>query len=298
MTTSHVWRDYSQAELDRQYNSRGTVADATIYLREYADRTKAAKATLTCHQNISYGGKDGAANDETLDLYPAAQAGAPVMVYLHGGDWRALSKNDSGFAAPAFVASGVTFVALDFTLVPANTLPGMGAQVRRALLWLAKNIAAYGGDPARIHIAGHSSGANLVGQCLMTDWARDFGASADLVKSALMISGLGDLEPVRLSFRNQNLNLSPAVVAQVSLLHQQPHTYCPLLVAVGAIETEDYRRQSRDLSNYWRAQGNEALLMELQGRHHFDAVLEWADPASEVFRASRTLLNITKDKQP
>jgi arylformamidase len=287
MRDAFVWRGYGQAELDRQYNSRGTVPDPGIYLRDYTARTLAAKAALACHQGIAYGESAG----ETLDIYPAAQPGAPLMVFMHGGDWRALSKDDSGFAAPAFVASGVTFVALDFTLVPDNTLPGMGAQVRRALLWLAKNVATFGADPARIHIAGHSSGANLVGQCLMTDWAKDFDVDSELVKSAVMISGLVDLEPVRLSFRNQALNLTPEVVAQASLFHQEPHTHCPLLVAVGANETEDYLRQSRELADYWRAKGNPAELLELTGKHHFDAVLDWADPGSAVFRASRALMN-------
>ena len=281
-----VWRNYSQSELDRQYNSRGTVADVGVYLREYAALTAQAKAHLACHESLHYG--QGA--DEILDIYPASQAAAPVMVFLHGGDWRSLSKDDSGFAAPAFVESGAAFVVLDFTLVPHATLPQMGAQVRRALRWLAENVSAYGGDPGRIHIAGHSSGANLVGQCLMTDWKKEFAASADLIKSALMISGLGDLEPVRLSFRNQNLHLSPAVAAQVSLLKQTPGTHCPLLVAVGERETDDYRLQSQEVTYYWQAHGNNAELMVLPGRHHFDAVIEWADPASALFKASRALL--------
>lgn len=286
MSTAFVWRGYDQTGLDRQYNSRATVPDVQVYLREYTARTRAAKTSLTCIENLRYGERP----DEVLDLYPASPA-APVMVYCHGGDWRALSKDDSGFAAPAFVASNAMFVALDFSLVPATTLPAMGAQVRLALRWLFKNVSSYGGDPDRIHIAGHSSGANLVGQVLMTDWARDFGLASDLVKSAVMIGALGDLEPVRLSFRNQKLNLSPAVVAQTSLLRQRPVTRCPLLVAVGQNETDDYRRQSRELANYWRAQGNRAQLMELAGKHHFDAVLEWADPESEFFRASRALMN-------
>jgi arylformamidase len=281
-----VWRNYSQPELDRQYDSRGTVPDFGMYLRDYAVRTAQAKAHLVCHENLSY----GQGPDEILDIYPASQAAAPVMVFLHGGDWRTLSKNDSGFAAPAFVESGAVFVALDFTLVPQATLPQMGAQVRRALLWLEKNVANYGGDPDRIHIAGHSSGANLVGQCLMTDWKKEFAARADLIKSALMISGLGDLEPVRRSFRNHNLKLSQAVAAQVSLLKQTPGTHCPLLVAVGERETDDYRLQSRELSHYWQTHGNHAALMELQGRHHFDAVIEWADPSGAFFKASRALL--------
>lgn len=281
-----VWRNYSQPELDIQYNSRGTVPDFGIYLRDYAARTANAKANLVCHENLSY----GQCLEETLDIYPAAKANAPVMVFLHGGDWRSLSKDDSGFAAPAFVESGVIFIALDFTLVPQATLPQMGAQVRQALIWLQKNVADYGGDPDRIHIAGHSSGANLVGQCLMADWGKEFAARTSLIKSALMISGLGDLEPVRLSFRNQNLKLSQAVAAQVSLLKQTPGTHCPLLVAVGEQETEDYRRQSKEIRDYWQAHGNNAELMVLPGRHHFDAVIEWADPTSALFKASRALL--------
>jgi arylformamidase len=281
MSDPFIWRGYTQAALDIQYNSRGTVPDVSVYLADYAARTRQAKAQLRCLENLRYG--DGA--NELLDIYPATQPKAPVMVYLHGGDWRALSKEDSGFAAPAFVAKGAMFVVLDFTLVPHTTLPAMSAQVLRALLWLHKNVSAHGGDAQRIHIAGHSSGANLVGQLLMN-------ARAGLIKSAVFISGLGDLEPVRLSFRNEKLNLSADVAAQVSLLKHQPGRVCPLLVAVGQMETEDYRRQSRDVAGHWRAQGNESELFELPGRHHFDAVLEWGDPQSPLFRASCGLMGL------
>ncbi len=281
MSDALIWRGYNQAALDIQYNSRGTVPDVSLYLADYAARTSQAKAQLRCLENLRYG--DG--TNEALDIYPATQPNAPVMVYLHGGDWRALSKEDSGFAAPAFVAKGAMFVVLDFTLVPHTTLPAMGAQVLRALLWLQAHVASHGGDPQRIHIAGHSSGANLVGQLLMN-------APAGLIKSAVFISGLGDLEPVRLSFRNEKLNLSADLAAQVSLLKHQPGRVCPLLVAVGQNETEDYRRQSRDVADHWRAQGNDCEMFELPGRHHFDAVLEWASPQSTLFKASCGLMGL------
>jgi arylformamidase len=277
-----VWRGYSQEELDRQYNSRGTVDDVSVYLRRYADLTLEARESVRCIEGLQYGSDP----DETLDIYPAANSGAaaPVMVFLHGGDWRALSREDAGFAAPAFTAAGAIYVALNFSLVPAVSLPEMGAQVRRALLWLWQNVARYGGDPGRIHIAGHSSGANLVGQLLMTDWTKDTVAPANLIKSAVMISGLGDLEPVRLSFRNQALSLTPDAVEKASLLRQEPPAACPLLVLVGALETDDYRLQSAELADFWLARGNMARLLVLADRHHFDAVLEWADARSEAFR--------------
>ncbi|MCZ8254743.1 MAG: alpha/beta hydrolase [Polaromonas sp.] len=288
--TAAVWRGYNQAELDRQYNSRGTVPDVTVYLREYAERSAAAKASLACMENIAYGLGD----DDRLDLFPVpgARGLAPVLVFLHGGDWRALSKDDSAFAAPACVGAGAMFVALDFTLVPAATLPEMGAQVRRALHWLWLNVALHGGDPARIHIAGHSSGANLVGQVLMTDWQREFDAPADLVKSACFMSGLGDLEPVRLSFRNDKLGLTPEVVAEVSLLRRGAVVRCPLLVAVGGNETDDYLRQSSDVAKWWAARGEPAQLIAPAGRHHFDTVLEWADPESALFKAQLALMGL------
>ena len=110
-STTTVYRDFDQSELDRQYNSRGTVPDYTVYTRQYADRTREAKRELACIENISYG--EGA--EEKLDFYPATKPHAPVQVFLHGGDWRALSKDDSAFAAPAFVAAGAAFVAVNFS---------------------------------------------------------------------------------------------------------------------------------------------------------------------------------------
>ncbi|OFZ88799.1 MAG: hypothetical protein A2V78_09510 [Betaproteobacteria bacterium RBG_16_64_18] len=287
MNTAKVWRDFDQAELDRQYNSRGTVPDHMVYVRDYAERTRAAKASLAWSE-FAYG--EGPA--DRLDVYRALKPGAPVLVFLHGGDWRALSKEESGFGAQAFVAAGATLVAPDFSLVPDTNIPAMGAQVRRALAWLWQNIAGEGGDPARIFVAGHSSGANLVSQLLTCDWARDFRAPADLVKGAVFMSGLGDLEPVRLSFRNQWHKLDEAMVAEASLLRRKPATACPMILAYGEHETDDYKRQGREVEAYWAVQGNRTQFFELAGRNHFDAVLEWADPASALFRATLAMMEL------
>ena len=287
-----VWGSFNQAELDRQYNSRATVPDFTVYTRRYAELTAAAKAAGGCIENMRY----GTGTDETFDFYPAATAAAsaaaaPVMVFLHGGDWRALSKDDSGFAAPTFNAAGVAFIALNFSLVPAVTVPQMGAQVRRALDWISRNIGAHGGDPAQIHIAGHSSGANLVAQLLITDWAHEFDAPPDLINSATFISGLGDLEPVRRSFRNAHLKLKDEMVEAASLLRHAPRATCPLLVAFGANEMPEYQRQGQAVAAHWRRHGLPAEVFKLANRNHFDAVLEWAEPDSALFRANLAMIN-------
>ena len=306
-----VWGNFDQDELDRQYNSRATVPDFTVFTRQYAELTTAAKAAAkatadsnrACVENLRYGPGD----DETFDFYPAAtgdnaqgaaqraargatQEAAPVMVFLHGGDWRTLSKDDSGFAAPAFTAAGVHFIALNFSLVPTLTVPQMGGQVRDALAWIAKNIGTHGGDPKRIFIAGHSSGANLVAQLLITDWAEEFSLPPDLIKGATFISGLGDLEPVRLSFRNGQLKLNKAMVEAASLLNHAPRASCPLLVAFGANEMREYHRQGQAVAAHWRRHGLPVQTIKLAERNHFDAVLEWADPASALFQANLAMI--------
>ena len=288
--SSLVWGNFNQAELDRQYNSRATVPDFTVYTRRYAELTRAAKTTSACIENLRYG--SGA--DETFDFYPAARSAvggdAPVLVFLHGGDWRALSKDDSGFAAPAFNAAGVAFIALNFSMVPNLSIVQMGAQVRRALAWIGHHIRKHGGDPARIFIAGHSSGANLVAQLLVTNWAREFDAAPDLIKGATFMSGLGDLEPVRLSFRNTHLKLDDAMVEAASLLRHAPRATCPLLVAYGALEMPEYQRQGQRVAAHWRRHGLPVEVFKLANRNHFDAVLEWAEPAGALFRANLAMI--------
>lgn len=276
MSGAQVWRDYDQAGLDRQYDSRATVPDYTVYTRRYAELTRAAKSSLPVLEGLRYG--DGA--DETLDLYTPRAPGAPLMVFVHGGNWQTLSKADSGFGAPAFVGAGAAFAALEFSLVPRATLADMAAQVQRALLWLHAHAAEHGCDPNRIHIAGHSSGAQLVGQMLVADWG-----GRDVVKSTTFMSGLGDLEPVRRSFRNAALKLDDAAVARGSLVKRTPTVRCPLILAVGEHEREEYHRQSREVADFWSAQGNAVEHFTLAGRNHFDAVLEWADPSSALFAA-------------
>lgn len=281
-----VWRDYDQAGLDRQYNSRGTVPDVSVYVDDYRARTRAAKQAGPCIEDIAYG--PGA--DERLDVYPSDRANAPVLVFLHGGDWRALSKNDSGFAAPACRAAGVTLVVPDFTLVPHTTVPQMGAQLSRAIDWVHRHVASFQGNPDHIVIAGHSSGANLVSQLLCFDWTGPLAATGAAIKGAAMLSGLGELEPVRLSFRNQLLHLDAAMAAQASLMHNTPTVHCPLLVGAGANEMAEYRRQAHAITGYWRSHGRVATHLEVADRQHFDCVLEWADPGSPWFAATLALM--------
>lgn len=280
MSAGLVYRGYDQAGLDAQYNNQRTVPEFQALLARYRADTEHAKQRIPWEE-AAY----GPTASERLDLYRPRSRPAPVMVFVHGGAWRQLSKDDSGFAAPAWVEAGFLFVALDFALSPAVTLDEMVRQVRSAIAWLSNNVERFGGDPDRLHIAGHSSGAHLVSQCLVADWPREFDRPPDLIKSAAFVSGLGDLEPVRLSYRNAGLKLDEAAVARLSLVRREPTVRCPLVCAYASGDTDEFRRQTREVARYWRDRGLPAQLLELSGRNHFDGAYALAEPDHPLFRA-------------
>ena len=281
MSNGAVYRDYDQAALDAQYNNQLAAPLFRDHIQRYRELTNLAKSALICTENIAYG--KGA--HERLDIYRPLRSDAPVQVFIHGGAWQQMDKDDSGLAAPAFVGAGAMLVSLSFGRVPDVPVDTMVDQVRRAIAWLWQNVQGYGGDRENIFISGHSSGAHLVSQCLSADWAGQFGCPADVIKGAAFISGLGDLEPVRLSYRNELLKLDERAVQRLSLIHQQPTVKCPLLAAYASGDTAEFRRQTREVGEYWRRQHLDAQIIEITGRGHYDIALDLADPQSELFRA-------------
>lgn len=281
-----VYRDYDQAGLDAQYNNQQTVDNFRGYIDRYRALSDEAKRTLACTTGLRY----GPSSDETLDIYGPPDGRLPVLVFLHGGAWQLSGKDDSAFMAPAFVGAGALLVALNFSNVPAVTVDTMVSQVRRAVAWLWHNVAAHGGDPSRLYLAGHSSGSHLLSQCLTADWSAEGVASDQVIRGAVFTSGLCDLEPVRLSYRNQRLKLDTAAVRRLSLIHQQPTVRCPLIVAFADSDTDEFRRQTLATGDYWRAHGNPVQTLQLSGKNHYDMVLDLADPGSALFAACASMM--------
>ena len=276
-----VYRGYDQAALDAQYNNQAATPRFREHIARYRELTQSAKSNLACAENIAY----GESPQELLDIYRPLRSAAPVQVFIHGGAWRQLDKNDSGLAAPAFVGAGAMLVALGFGRVPDVPVDTMVDQVRRAITWLWRNVQRYGGDKGKIFISGHSSGAHLVSQCLSADWPGRLGCPADVIKGATFISGLGDLEPVRLSYRNELLKLDAQAVERLSLVHQLPTVSCPLLAVYASGDTDEFRRQTCEVGEYWRRQRQDAEIIEIAGRGHYDILFDLADPKSRLFRA-------------
>jgi len=271
-----VYRGYTQAQLDAQYDNQAEVPDFRTHIRDYARETRRAIADLSPARDIPY----GPLPRHRIDLYGAGDAPRPVLLFLHGGQWQRLSRDESGFAAPALAREGVVLAVPDFGLITDVTLAEMVADVRLALGWLWRNCAHFGGDADSILVAGHSSGGHLAGILLRDDWLGAAGLPRDLVKGAHLGSGLYELDPVRLSYRNRYLNLDAPTARALGLLPDLPARRCPIAVSVAAGETDEFKRQARTLAEAW---GPQAELIEVAGRNHFDVALDLGRPGSRVF---------------
>lgn len=200
--------------LDRLYNNRALVPDYAQYFARWAQASAGARQSQPCRLDLPYG--DGPS--ETLDIFPASGSGTPVLVFLHGGYWRSLDKADHSFIAPAFTSTGACVVLPNYALCPAVSIPHIVLQMVRALAWTYRHIAAHGGDPERITVVGHSAGAHLAAMLLACEWpAYASDLPARLVKNALAISGLYELESIRHTpFLQESLRLDAAQAKKAS----------------------------------------------------------------------------------
>ena len=147
-------KNFAPAWLDRMYNNRALVPGHPAFLAKWASDSEQARAAGPCELDVPYG--DGP--NETLDIFPAPHAEAPVLVFIHGGYCRSLDKRDHAFVAPPFTREGACVVIPNYALCPAVTVPQIVLQMVQALAWTWRHIAEYGGDPQRITRVGHSAG--------------------------------------------------------------------------------------------------------------------------------------------
>ena len=219
MENPKIFLDYDQETLDAQYNQRSLVPDADDYIAVDVAESARVRQKLDCRIDVAY----GPGEDETLDLFPAAAPGSPVVVYMHGGAWTRSDKSNESFMAEAFVAAGAAFVAVNFGLCPKVTLDEMIRQAREAVAWSCENAQDFNADPGRLYIAGHSSGGHVGGMMAVTDWTAH-NLPRGLIKGALLCSGMYDLAPVRLSARNDYLHLDEAAEDRNSAMRHIPQT--------------------------------------------------------------------------
>jgi arylformamidase len=210
------------------------------------------------------------------------------------GNWFLGSAKDLGYAAELFVKAGAHYVVPDFASVKdvAGDLGVMASQVRRAIAWVYQNAATFDGDPDRIYIGGHSSGGHLCGVALVTDWAKDFGVPATIVKGGLCIIGMYELTPVRLSWRRSYVNFTDAMVDAMSSQRHIGKLVAPVTVAYGTLETPDFHRQSRDFAAAIKSAGKPVQLLEARNYTHAAMAESAGHPYGPAGRAALAMMKL------
>ena len=276
------------AWFDAQYNNRARIPEHPALLQHWFDASARARQRHPEMIEASY----GTDARERCDVFPAAHAGSPVLVYLHGGYWRALDKRDQSFVAPPFVDAGALVVLPGYSLCPAVRIEHIVLQTVRALVWVYRHAAAYGGDPQRIVVAGHSAGGHLATMLLACDWkAVAPELPADLVKSALSISGLYELEPLRHApFLARDLRLTAASARLLSPA-AMPAPRGHLVTIVGANESEEFHRQAALIRTAWSVRTVTAAT-PVAGCNHMDVLNTLSDPQSRTHACGLRLLGL------
>ena len=286
-----VFLDYDQAALDAAYDQAAYAPNREQLIRRRICDSQLARRRIGEPGRVAY----GPAEIERLDIYRSGREPAPVFVFIHGGAWR--SGRSQEFAGPAemFLSAGAHYVVPDFAWVQdaAGNLMVLADQVRRAVAWVYQSIARFGGDPNRLYLGGQSSGGHLAAVALMTDWRRDFGLPADIIKGGLCISGMYDLVPVRLSARSRYVAFDDDTVAALSPIRHIDRLTAPLVVAYGTCETPEFQRQSREFAAAVEAAGKPVRLLIGEHYNHFELPETLGNPYGLLGRATLALMDLT-----
>jgi arylformamidase len=272
-----------QKDLDDAYDQRVWAPNQRDVSKRRELWSEAIRARLES-ERLSYGPTD----IEKLDIYKTSRWNAPIRVFIHGGAWRGGLAKDSAYPAEMFVGSGAHYVAVDFASVGDvdGSLWPMADQVRRAVAWVYKNAASFGGDPNQIYLAGHSSGAHLAGVVLITEWRKDFGLPDDIVKGALLISGMYDLKPVRLSKRSEYVKFTDEMEQALSTQRHLEKLKTPVILAHGTLESPEFQRQTREFATAMKAAGKPVQLLVGDGYNHFELPETFGNPSGLLGRAA------------
>ena len=247
------------SDLDKQFDLQSKYPSGRVIKSLNLFQSVIARRTMNCTINIPYGKTDG----QKLDIFPAKNSNSPVFVFIHGGYFRALDKSQYSFIAPRMHRLGFTTVNINYDLAQKVEVSEIVRQCRDSFRWICDNVRDRNGDPTRIVLCGHSVGAFLVAKILEDQEA------CRVVDKALLLSGLYDLDPMRRSYLNQDLNLSVQDCEQLSPIHFSLQKESNVLIAVGAQETDQFIEQSQKYCSKLQNDGSSPELMVLQGINHY-----------------------------
>lgn len=280
------WQQMSDEEVERHFNPRVASPDAAQHLEYFISESAAARSRQDMRRNVSYGPHPR----EVYDIFPGP-VGSPMHVFIHGGYWRALSKDEHSFVAEPFAGAGATVVLINYPLCPEVTLDGLVDSVMRGIAHAAQHAADYGASTDNgIHLSGHSAGAHLCAVAVAHDWTTH-GLPANLIRSATLLSGIFDPRAAMRTTINAEIGLTAEVAARNNILTDSfsPRSGIDLLVAAGGDEPDGWIDQS---NSYARLHGVAREVMLVPGTNHFTLMEAVADPKSALTRTMLSMMGL------
>jgi arylformamidase len=274
-------------DIEAAYDQAKWAPNMHHVLARYVFLSDATRTVVGKPERVSYGTE----KQESLHIYKANTRHAPIVIFVHGGGWRGGAAADFAFPAEMLLATGVHFIAVDFfTIAEAKgDLDILIDQIRRALAWIFQNSDRFGGDPSRLYIVGHSSGAHLAAMALSTCWS-DYGLPSNLVKGGVLVSGIYDLGPLRHTSRISYISIDDRVERELSPLHQVSNLSAPLFIAVGTAESPEFRRQAQTYAEAGMKAGKKVQTIVGEGYNHFEILETLANPYGVLGRNLLSLL--------
>ena len=284
-----VWLDMDQQELDDAYDQRVYAPNQPNITERRNWNSETVRGLLGEPVRLSY----GSAEIEKIEVYKTNRPNAPVNIYIHGGAWRGGRARQNAYVAETYVKAGAHFAAVDFNNVgeTEGDLFPMVDQCRRAVAWVYRNAASFGADRERIYLCGHSSGAHLGGCVLLTDWTKE-GLPQDIIKAALLGSGMYDLRAVRLSQRSSYVKFTDRMEHELSPQRHLDRIRTPLTLTYGSLETPEFQRQTREFHAALVAAGKPAQLIVGRGYNHYETQETMGNPYGFMGRAALDMMKL------
>lgn len=253
-------------DLEREYSPSSRVGgDSAPFVAAYRSESAAARELLADRLTVLDGGTNLVVEDPS----------APLLVFIHGGYWQALSAAESLALAPAALAQGWSYAAIEYTIAPEGTIPQMIGECHAALAALAQAVS-----PSSVTLAGHSAGAHLSAMVSLAS------QPALAIDRTVLLSGVFDLRPLTHTTVNDPLGMDESAAATLSPQLLPVVADHRVVVTWGDNETDAFKVQSRAYAERLAAAGMGVAVFECAGRNHFDIMDDVVDPTTELGRHS------------
>ncbi len=278
--TMKNYRSFDSETLNIQYNVVASIADLPQLFQSF--RTHSAEFRQGKESGLDQ--PYGPSLAEVCDVFPANKPGAPIHIFLHGGYWYQFGKDEFSFMAEGLLAGGATVIIANYALCPQVSMSEIVRQMEALVVWCWHNATRIGGDRERIYVSGHSAGGHLVACLAGTPWENRYGCPSNIIKGATAISGIFDLRPIQQSYVQEYVCLCDSEVEALSPLFHIKADCAPLILAVGGLESDEFKRQTLEYGIGYREAGNSITNIELTAHDHLSLLQEFSRSDGDLCR--------------